>query len=96
MRKALQAKQKKAEMQKQIKDLENECNGLEKSVYKQFFQLIHVLQVKDLESKIVKTEQDEKERQAQEEKAHQETVEQLRKHNKGFKEELEKLLSKKG
>ena len=32
MRKALQAKQKKAEMQKKIKDLENECNGLEKSV----------------------------------------------------------------
>jgi hypothetical protein len=29
MRKALQAKQKKAEMEKKIKDLDSECNKLE-------------------------------------------------------------------
>jgi len=40
MRKALQAKQKKAEMQKKIKDLENECSSLEKSVRKIFLFLI--------------------------------------------------------
>jgi len=43
MRKALQAKQKKAEMEKKIKDLDTECNKLEK-------------QVKDLEEKIVEAE----------------------------------------
>ena len=57
MRKALQAKQKKAEMEKKIKDLDSECNKLEK-------------QVKDLEEKIVEAEQKEKERQTQDEATH--------------------------
>eukprot|EP01016_Furgasonia_blochmanni_P046372 TRINITY_DN6671_c0_g1_i1.p1 TRINITY_DN6671_c0_g1~~TRINITY_DN6671_c0_g1_i1.p1 ORF type:complete len:457 (+),score=181.64 TRINITY_DN6671_c0_g1_i1:89-1372(+) len=80
MRKALQAEQKKAEMQAKIKTLESECQNLQR-------------EVENLEIKIEEIERNERDQQEKDEKTHKEEVDFLKRTNQRYKEELEKLLS---
>ena len=80
MRKALQAEQKKAEMQNKIKQLESECSELTK-------------QTENLYKKIEEIETTDKEQQNLDEQKHFDEVDFLKKTNQKVKEELEKLLS---
>jgi dynein light intermediate chain, axonemal len=80
MRKALQAEQKKAEMQNKIKQLETECADLTK-------------QTENLEKKIEEIELSDKDQQVSEEAKHNDEVDFLKKTNQKVKEELERLLS---
>lgn len=80
MRKALQAEQKKAEMQNKIKQLETECTDLTK-------------QTDNLDKKIEEIEVADKEQQITEEAKHTDEVDFQKKTNQKVKEELERLLS---
>jgi dynein light intermediate chain len=80
MRKALQAEQRKTEMNNRIKTLEGEVSELQR-------------QVQNLENEIARIEKEEEANQEKEEKAHKEDVEFLKKANMKYKEELERILS---
>eukprot|EP00742_Colponemidia_sp_Colp-10_P001205 GILJ01001298.1.p1 GENE.GILJ01001298.1~~GILJ01001298.1.p1 ORF type:complete len:283 (+),score=59.31 GILJ01001298.1:1833-2681(+) len=80
MRKALQAEQRKAEMESKISQLDSENRDLES-------------QVTELENKIQAIENREADRREAEERKHKEEVEFLKKTNSQLKEQLESLLS---
>ncbi|KAM3127258.1 hypothetical protein pb186bvf_020626 [Paramecium bursaria] len=80
MRKALQAEQRKNEMQTKIKQLEGECSSLHR-------------EVEQIEKLIEDKLRQDAEQQENDEKAHRETVSFLKNSNKLFKEELEKQLT---
>ncbi|EGR28483.1 light intermediate chain 1, putative [Ichthyophthirius multifiliis] len=80
MRKALQAEQRKQEMETKKKQLEIACNELQK-------------EVEQYERKIDEIEINDQEQRENEQKQHQEQVELIKKTNQRFKEELEKILS---
>ena len=80
MRKALQAEQKKAEMQNRIRQLESETTDLTK-------------QVDNLERKIEEIERNDQEQQERDEEEHKKQVDSLKRTNQRVKEELERLLA---
>ncbi len=80
MRKALQAEQRKAEMNMNIKTLETECTDLGRKVG-------------DLETQIEELERREEEERERLERTHKETVEALKSQNQQLKEGLQQLLS---
>ena len=80
MRKALQAEQRKTEMNNQIKELESQVRDLEGNV-------------ESLDQQIEDIEQEETKRQEDDEKAHKNEVDLYKRTNQKWKEELEKILS---
>ena len=80
MRKALQAEQRKTEMQQQIKQLDQTCDDLHREVER-------------LEQEIDDmVRRDEEERQT-EQKSHEDQVDYLKAVNQDYKNELEQILS---
>ena len=80
MRKALQAEQRKTEMNNRIKELESQVRDLEGNV-------------ESLDQQIEDIEQEETRRQEEDEKAHKNEVDLYKRTNQKWKEELEKILS---
>jgi dynein light intermediate chain, axonemal len=80
MRKALQAEQRKAEMNMKIKQLDGDCNELQRKVER-------------LEREIYEMEKNEEEERDRSERAHKEQVETLKNTNTQLKEGLQQLLS---
>ena len=80
MRKALQAEQRKTQMNNEIKQLEQQVKDLEGNV-------------EGLQQQIEDIEQSELKRQEEEEKKHKSDVELFKRANQKFKEDLEKTLS---
>jgi len=80
MRKALQAEQRKAEMNMKIKQSDSQCYELQK-------------EVEDLEGKIEEMERREEEERERQEKAHKDEVEYLKSINQELKNELESRLT---
>ena len=80
MRTALQAEQRKVEMQAKIKVLDSDKRELQK-------------QVNDMKEKCKDLERREKERRDDDGQKHKDEIEYLKKHNQSLKKELEQLLA---